>query len=282
MNDPIVLSYVQTEPLLAARREVRQSVVTSLDLGITTTEVTLGREGVVFPGGVCLGWSEITTIATSKTVCFLVVDGDIREIRSYSELTGRVYSLMPTRLAPTLLVSGIPMHRIKGTDPWSDTKAKIATIAPVVGRVLDTATGLGYTAIQAAWTAEQVVTVELDPAVLEIARLNPWSKALFADTKISQRIGNSFELIQEFRDGVFSRVIHDPPTLSLAGELYSERFYQELFRVLHRGGRLFHYVGNPASRSGQTLTAGVLRRLREAGFSRVSRRPEAFGVVAFR
>lgn len=61
---------------------------------------------------------------------------------------------MPTGGAPTLLVAGFPMHRIKGIDPHEDTLIKFQTIAPLVGRVLDTATGLGYTAIEVVKTAE--------------------------------------------------------------------------------------------------------------------------------
>ena len=38
--------------------------------------------------------------------------------------------------------------------------------------MLDVCTGLGYTAIAAARTAEHVVTIELDPTVLEVARRN--------------------------------------------------------------------------------------------------------------
>ena len=55
------------------------------------------------------------------------------------------------------------MHRIKGTDPIRDTKEKLKALGPVSGRVLDTATGLGYTAIEAAKTADHVLTLELDP-----------------------------------------------------------------------------------------------------------------------
>ena len=58
------------------------------------------------------------------------------------------------------------------------------SITPIVGCVLDTATGLGYTAIEAAKTAEQVVTIELDPVALEIARLNPWSQTMFDNPEI--------------------------------------------------------------------------------------------------
>jgi hypothetical protein len=52
--------------------------------------------------------------------------------------------------------------------------------------------------------------------------------------------------------------------------------------VLRPAGLLFHYVGDPESRSGGNITRGVLRRLEEAGFERVARQPAAFGVVARR
>ena len=90
-----------------------------------------------------------------------------------------------------MLLAGFPMHRIKGIDPQEDTRRKIRAIAPVIGRALDTATGLGYTAIEAAKTASEVVTIELDPIVLEVARRNPWSQPLFTDLRIQQKIGNA-------------------------------------------------------------------------------------------
>jgi hypothetical protein len=77
-------------------------------------------------------------------------------------------------------------------------------------------------------------------------------------------------------------VIHDPPTLKLAGELYSGEFYRQLHRVLARGGRLFHYIGDPQSQSGKRTTPGVMRRLQEAGFSKVAPAPHAHGVTAIR
>jgi len=91
---------------------------------------------------------------------------------------------MPAVAALTLLVSGIPMHRIEDTNPSHDTQSTIKAIAPVAGYVLDTARDLAYTAIEAARTAQQVVTVELDPTVLQIARLNPRSSALSENPRI--------------------------------------------------------------------------------------------------
>lgn len=282
MDQPIILSYKEAAPLLDARQTHAHAASISPDLGLSTVEVALDPEHVRFPDGTMLTWDAIEEIIRSQTKCFVLRNGDPEEIRIFSERTQWVRSLMPTSGAPTMLVSGFPMHRIKHIDPYTDTLRKIKTIAPITGRVLDTATGLGYTAIEAAKTATEVVTIELDPVSLEIARLNPWSHALFSDPKIKQIIGDTYDEIQHFEDHSFSRIIHDPPIFSLAGELYSGAFYKHLWRVLKRKGRLFHYIGDPESTSGRRIFAGVIRRLRDAGFVRVVRHPEAFGVVAYK
>jgi predicted methyltransferase len=278
----IVLSYVQVEPLFEARQKGLDVAETSPDLGLTRVMVTITAEGVVFPGGERVDWQNLEKIRKSEVNCFIVEDNMVRSIQVFSEYTNRVCSLMPTKGAPSMLIAGFVMHRIKDIDPVQDTLRKIASIKPVVGRVLDTATGLGYTAIEAAKTAEQVVTIELDPGAQEIARLNPWSQPLFDNPKIEQIMGDAYEVVQTFEDESFARIIHDPPTFSLAGDLYSGAFYRQLYRVLKRGGRLFHYIGDPSSKASGGVTKGALRRLQEAGFTRVVRKPEAFGVVAYK
>jgi hypothetical protein len=174
------------------------------------------------------------------------------------------------------------MHRIKNIDPHKDTLAKIRTIAPMTGRVLDTSMGLGYTAIQAARTAQEVVTIELDPAVVEVSAQNPWSRELFSNPRITRMIGSAVDVIEDFEDGAFVRIMHDPPTVQLAGELYSGAFYRQLYRVLGRSGHLFHYIGDPKSVHGARYTPGVIRRLEEAGFRGIRKHPEAFGVVGYK
>ncbi len=278
----IIFSYIQVRDVLSAHQASRTTVLVSLDLGLTTTEVTLEQQGIRFPDGQALAWSDLETIEASERGCFLIEENAPSKIQFFSEEMNCLYSLMPTESAPTMLISGIPMHRIKGTDPHRDTLAKIKAIAPVTGIVLDTATGLGYTAIEAAKTAERVITVEIEPSALEVAHLNPWSQALFDNPKITQIVGDVFDEIETFEDEAFTRIIHDPPAFNLAGDLYSGLFYHQLFRVLRRGGRLFHYIGDLESKSGRTVSRGATRRLQEAGFSRVARRPQAFGLVAYK
>jgi len=278
----VILSYIQTRPLLEARKRGHVVAETSLDLGRSTTSVMLSSEGVSFASGERLDWASVEKISQSKVSCYCISTQGMQPVRTFSKATNRLCSLMPTQGAPSMLIAGFVMHRIKEIDPWQHAQRMIAAIAPVSGSVLDTATGLGYTAILAARTAERVTTIELDPAVQAIAQLNPWSQELFANPKITQVMGDACEVVPTFANESFDRIMHDPPTLKLAGELYSGAFYRELYRILKRGGRLFHYVGDPNSKASSGVTRGVVQRLQEAGFSRVVRRAEAYGVVAYK
>ena len=276
----IVLSTYQIKPLLKLRGG-QTSAKVSPDLGLTTAEVALDGEGVIFPEKERLTWEDAEEIAESETSCFALEEGEIRKIQAFSETTNRHCSLMPTAGAPTLLIAGFPMHRIKNIDPHHDTLNKIKAARPS-GRVLDTSMGLGYTAIEAARTSEHLITIELDPAVVEIAGQNPWSRALFSSPKIERRVGDSFDEVEAFSDESFSCVIHDPPTIQLAGDLYSRDYYGELYRILKGRGRLFHYIGDLDSPSGSRVSRGVIERLHAAGFQTVKKQPDAFGVVALK
>jgi predicted methyltransferase len=73
-------------------------------------------------------------------------------------------------------------------------------------------------------------------------------------------------------------VLHDPPRFGIAGELYSQAFYDQLARVLRRKGRLFHYTGAPNRlTTGRDVPAEVARRLQRAGFTT---EPRLDGVLA--
>lgn len=277
-----VLSHYQVAPLLKAERP--STVSCSFDLGLSNIDVDLSADGLHYPDFAPVAWGDLEKIVGEENGVFeLFDDGEIQKVSTFSEELQRSYSLFPTLSAPTMLVSGITMHRIVNTDPHKDTLAKIKAFGgPPTGRVLDTTMGLGYTAIQASRTAQSVTTIELDPAVVEICRLNPWSQGLFENENIERRLGHAWDVIEEFPDHSFSTITHDPPMFNMAGELYSLEFYKELYRLLGRKGRLFHYIGNPNSKSGAKVTRGVVRRLQEAGFKRVQAREQAFGVLAIK
>lgn len=270
-----VLSHIQVSPVITSSEG---EIQVSLDLNRSLSTCLLGPDGLGVPNGI-ISRTQLKKIAKDENGCFLFEDGEIVKIQAYSEDFARTYSLFPTKTAPTMRVAGFPMHRIKDTDPIADTEAKMRALSIIRGDILDTATGLGYTAIAAAKKADVVTTIEIDPIATEICRYNPWSDELFAG-KIKQLYGDAFEVVDTFADSRFDSVIHDPPTRQLAGELYSEEFYAKVRRILRSGGRFFHYIGDPDSALGKSTTEGVIRRIRLAGFKSVERHPQAYGIVA--
>lgn len=251
----------------------------SANLGLSTIPAEKTSTGWRFSDGEEITSVQIQHINKNPNSCFLLKNGELIKAEAFSELTNRYYSLMPTCSAPTMLISGIPMHRIKGTTPLADTIQKIKVLGVPSGRVLDTATGLGYTAIQAAKTAEMVITIEYDPVVLSLCRLNPWSQALFTQPNIHKLLGDSADLAACFPESSFNAIIHDPPTRSIGGQLYSQELYRAFYRILTPHGRLFHYIGNPDSKYGASIGRGVVDRLQQSGFT-VSPKAAAFGVLA--
>jgi predicted methyltransferase len=86
--------------------------------------------------------------------------------------------------------------------------------------------------------------------------------------------------IDALSDQCFDAILHDPPRFGIAGELYSQRFYDQLARVLKSGGKLFHYTGTPNKlTTGRDVPAEVATRLRRAGFAP---RMEGDGVFAIK
>ncbi len=168
------------------------------------------------------------------------------------------------RHAPTVEINGIHMHRIKGILPFYDAKQKVRRLRIRKGmKVLDICTGLGYTAIWERRFGGIVTTIEIDENILELAEWNPWSEELKDITIIH---GDAFEVIREFEDSSFHRVLNDPPRFSFAGELYSREFFKEIYRVLKPRGVLFQYTGRARENIGKGIIKGVLSRLRDVGF----------------
>jgi predicted methyltransferase len=236
----------------------------TLDFGLTTVRARL------LGGRLVLGNSEVgleDLAAVEEGFAYKVLGGRLVRLDLYAD--GRYYKIKPTgpRTAPTLEISGIQMHRTVGVDPWTDSNLKVRALGPLRGaRVLDVCTGLGYTAIaEVLGGAASVVTVEVDPNVISLAQYNPWSRGL-EDPRVEVVLADATEFLGELEDGSFDAVLHDPPRISVAGELYSLEFYRELYRVLRPGGRLFHYVGEPGKHSNVSYVKGVKRRLELAGF----------------
>lgn len=265
----ILLSSTQVACALEQLRDLGEARV-SLDLGLSSVRATCRKDIVLLPDGVSVSLGELQEVVDNPDVVFALNDGRVERCVRFSKATGRVYRLLATETWPALEIGGILMHPIKNTNPKADAEAKVALISPVRGAVLETCCGLGYTAIIEARSADSVTVVEKDPVVAELLRLNPYSQDIFSNPKIKFMQGDSAELITQFSDAAFDVVNHDPPTLSVAGDLYSDRFYEQLFRVIKPRGSLLHYTGDPGGRDRRvSLLNRVAHRLRRIGFTKV-------------
>jgi uncharacterized protein len=271
------LNYINMNNAILDSREIKKIVhasvagmteaEVSLDLGLTKTTVKIFDESAIFPDEQTIGMKILKKAGEDETTCFLVQDSELLKLFFYSEETEKTYKLRATGSWPALEISGILMHRVKGLNPREDAEAKIKAIGRITGRVLDTCMGLGYTTILAAQYADSVYTFEKDKNVLELAQYNPYSQELFSDKKITTHKEDISEAIKGMKDASIDVIIHDPPTISIAGELYSDEFYSQLLRVLKSGGKLLHYTGEPGSKKrGVNLPASVAKRLNKAGF----------------
>ncbi|MEM0458991.1 MAG: methyltransferase domain-containing protein [Thermofilaceae archaeon] len=272
------LSLEEIKGILLRRGERR--LTQSVNLGKSLIEAAIeGDEVRLGSFSVPLEEMEKAAAAGDATHVFFLSKEGLEKVAFFHE--GRYYKLrnVGEGKAPTLEISGIHMHNIENTDPWSDAKRKVDKLRVRSGSVvLDICTGLGYTASHAALRGATVVTIEKDPAVLQIAEFNPWSH-LLASPSITIILGDAFEVLEELPENFFDAAVHDPPRFSLAGELYSLEFYRRLRRVLKKGARVFHYTGWPGKHRGLNIQAGVVRRLRAAGFETIEIM-KGYGVVA--
>ncbi|UCH57210.1 MAG: SAM-dependent methyltransferase [Candidatus Bathyarchaeota archaeon] len=253
----------------------------STDLDLSEVVVSFTDDGVRFPDGCFVCFEDLERVSMREDGVFFVEGGSLYQV-AISD--GHYYKLVLTEGAPTLEIDGVRMHRTKGINPERDAAEKVEALGIEGGRVLDTCTGLGYTAIAAlSMGVELVVSIERGVEVLRIAELNPWSSGIFTDGRVHLLLGDAFSLIDSFPDEFFNWIIHDPPRFALAGHLYGGEFYARMSRVLRPGGRVFHYTGEPGSRRRRVdLRRGVMRRLGEAGFFRLRFVEGVMGVVGER
>lgn len=254
-----LLTLPALQKLAGARDRGDTRLTLSLDLDRSTATVEPGPDDwqwqmrrYPYPGGLrdrtIYGW---TGEQFEQVSCF----------------AGGLYKLVPTGWGPpTFEIDGIKMLPTAKISPFEDARLKVAMIEPRGKRVLDCCAGLGYFAH---WCqvgqAASVFSFEKSDAVLWLRAVNPWTPR--PDPRLKLIHGDVVREITRLPSGSFDAVLHDPPRIGIAGELYSKYFYDELARVLAPGGTLFHYTGTPNKlTSGRDVPKEVRRRLTRAGF----------------
>lgn len=248
------------DQLRGALRDGRSRVECSLDLDRSVTSVEVGEEKWL--------WRErefpYLQNCKERTVYYWSEDG----FAPVSRFSNSLIKLIPTDWGPpTFEIDGIKMLPTASVSPYADAQNKVALIEPRGKIILDTCGGLGYFA---SWClqsqAARIQSYEKNADVIWLRSLNPWSPT--ADERLTLTHGDSVERVATLDNESFDAILHDPPRFGIAGELYSQQFYDQLARVLKRGGKLFHYTGTPNKlTSGRDVPNEVATRLKRAGFS---------------
>ena len=197
---------------------------------------------------------------------------DGEEFAPISRFGSALIKLVPTEWgAPTFEIDGIKMLPTAKVSPFDDARRKVELVAPAGKSLLDTCGGLGYFAaccLEAG--VGQIRSFEKNPDVLWLRTLNPWSPdpaAASAGGRLQLTQGDVSKEIETLPASSVDAILHDPPRFGIAGELYSQVFYDQLSRVIRKGGRLFHYTGAPNKlTSGRDVPREVIKRLEKAGF----------------
>jgi predicted methyltransferase len=258
MKGPLLTLKVH-KTLHAAARAGAPTVECSLDLDRSTTTVEAGAAGWIWQG------QRFPYLETCKDrTIYYWVSGTFQPVAHF---TTSLIKLVPTEWGPpTFEIDGIKMLPTAQGSPYADAERKVGLIQPRGKVILDTCGGLGYFAV---WClrgqARQVLSYEKNPDVIWLRSLNPWSPEIGSGLTLTQ--GDIAEQIGMLPSGSVDAILHDPPRFGIAGELYSQVFYDHLARALKRKGKLFHYTGAPNKlTSGRDVPNEVAKRLRRAGF----------------
>jgi uncharacterized protein len=268
MNDEALqplLTLSLYEALLAARAAGAPSLHCTLDLGLSTTTVTLAAQS----------WGRGVQSYAYPAVCKdrTVYHWTGAAFEPVARYRNALIKLVPTSWGPpTFEIDGIKMLPTAHVSPYDDALRKVALIEPRGKVILDTCAGLGYFAAAClCGGAARVHSYEKNADVLWLRSLNPWSP----DSPWSQLQCGALMVVQaditvaiaEQATASVDAILHDPPRFGIAGELYSQLFYDQLARVLKARGKLFHYTGTPNKlTSGRNVPREVAMRLQRAGF----------------
>lgn len=255
-----LLTLKVVEAMRHAAHSGARTLKCSLDLDRSNTAIEIRADGWIWHG------QKYPFLAKCKDRTVYYWTGDTFE--PVSRFTTSLIKLVPTEWGPpTFEIDGIKMLPTAQVSPYADAERKVGLIQPRDKVILDTCGGLGYFA---AWClqagAKQILSYEKNPDVIWLRSLNPWSPA--GDSRLVLTQGDISQLITSQPNDCVDAILHDPPRFGIAGELYSQIFYDQLARVLKRKGKLFHYTGTPNQlTSGRDVPNEVVKRLRIAGFS---------------
>lgn len=254
-----ILSSSELRRIEEAIKNNKEDIETSLDLNLTKVKLKLDKNGFYIDKNLI----KIPNIREDDKSCYILKNKELQKLQFHSNETSITYKLIPTIQKPILKISATSMHKKEFVQRIERDR--------LTGKILDSGTGLGYTAIVASRTADQVITIELDKNVIEMAKLNPYSQDLFKKRNIKLINGDITKEIKKFKDEEFNSIIFDSGTPTSSGDFFSLNNYIEAYRVLKKRGKFYHYLPEHHITRGRDFGHEVIQRLKQAGFFKIKR-----------
>src|ERR1700722_19365532 len=203
------------EQMRSAVHSGLSAVTCSLDLQRSTTTVGLDAHG--------WNWGERAFPYPQQCKDRTIYHWTGVAFEPVARYTNSLIKLVPTEWGPpTFEIDGIKMLPTARVSPYADAERKVGLVDPRGRRILDTCGGLGYFAgCCLAAGAARVLSFELNPDVIWLRSLNPWSP----DNRWSNPDGGALtvinadvcEQIVNLPAESVDAILHDPPRFGTAG-----------------------------------------------------------------
>ena len=252
-----------------AIKKGKKEIDISLDLGKTLSKIQLNKDEIILPDKTKV---KPDKIKDKDKNCYIIKNNKFIKLQFFSKETDKLYKLIPTSFRPILKISATSMHKM----PFIEKIKKLK----LNGKILDSGTGLGYTAIAASQHAKQVITIEWDPNVIEIAKLNPYSLEIYEKKNIKQINADFTKEVKKFKTNEFDNIILDAGTVHQSGDFFSTNNYKEVYRVLKPNGKLFHYLPQSGIMRGRDYIGEIIKRLKTLDFKNITRDDESSSIEA--
>lgn len=252
-----------------AIKQNKKEIEISLDLGISKSIVKLSKNEIILPDKTTV---QPIKIKPKDKTCYLIENNKFVKLQFFSEKTNKLYKLIPTSNKPILKISATSMHKKPFIEKIKNLQLK--------GKILDSGSGLGYTAIAASQSANQIITIEWDPNVILIAKLNPYSQKLYTNKNITQINADLTKEIKKYKNNEFDNIILDAGTVNQSGDFFSTKNYEQIYRVLKQGGKIFHYLPQSGIKHGRDYISEIILRFKRIGFKNIKKDNESSSIEA--
>lgn len=247
-----------------AKKENKKEITLSLDLGLTKKTISVDNLSSIISNCPKIRNEDIVFYDENKKMGFKL------QIANENGICSLRKDFKESK--PVLYINAVKMNVSKdfGIDGYNENVIKNLQLKKT-DFVLEICTGAGYKTILLVEKAKKVISVEKSEDVLELMKYNPYTKDLQNKTNLEIINIDAIKFVRNTKEK-FDKILHDPPTYKFAPELYTEKFYKDLFLISENGCIFFHYTGNPGNKfRGTDIIKATVERAISAGWKLIKK-----------